>query len=439
MSATKTLVVFYSRSGTTRRIAEALSRALTCDLEEIIEPKPRTGFLGYMRSLLEARRKRPSVIAPIKHDVSSYDLVVVGTPVWAWSLSSPVRAYLMTTASQLPEVAFFCTLGGKGSEKHLCADDGHCRQAASRRLRNYTTGSAVGEPRSALGVCEGGGELSHQKNRRKPLIKWREFMENATFRKWLTEQGCHFDTQHEGRGEGHGTLTIRREGRTAEMPLVGLAPRARPAFSSPGLRSTRPRVVGSSRTEGSRLKRPGATRNCLAYQENSMASDPPTFAVPPGFLGFGRRERDAAISIAGIPLDIGTTNRSGARFGPQAIRQASRMLVDGAHPTAWIDPSRNCRSSDIGDFRIALGDIPASLQTDRAAGRRRRPPRRAWRRARHHARRCCARWRGARAPLALVHFDAHVDTWPDNFGQPYAHGSVFYHAIEEAPRRSRAA
>ena len=42
-------------------------------------------------------------------------------------------------------------------------------------------------------------------------------------------------------------------------------------------------------------------------------------------------------------------------------------------------------------------------------------------------------------PLALIHFDAHVDTWPDNFGQPYGHGSVFYHAIEEElvdPRRT---
>jgi menaquinone-dependent protoporphyrinogen IX oxidase len=116
MGASKTLVVFYSRSGTTRRIAEALSEALKCDLEEITEPKPRTGFLGYIRSLLEATRKRPSIIAPKTHDVSSYDLVVIGTPVWGWSLSSPVRAYLMATASQLPEVAFFCALGAKGSE-----------------------------------------------------------------------------------------------------------------------------------------------------------------------------------------------------------------------------------------------------------------------------------------------------------------------------------
>jgi hypothetical protein len=66
--------------------------------------------------LLEATGKRPSTILPKKHEVSSYDLVVIGTPVWAWSLSSPVRAYLMATASQLPKVAFFCTLGGSGSE-----------------------------------------------------------------------------------------------------------------------------------------------------------------------------------------------------------------------------------------------------------------------------------------------------------------------------------
>ena len=100
-------------------------------------PRSRTGFLGYMRSLLEARRKRPSVIAPGKHDVSSYDLVVIGTPVWAWSLSSPVRAYLMAKTNQLPAVAFFCTLGGKGSESSLCPDDVHCRQETSRRLRDY--------------------------------------------------------------------------------------------------------------------------------------------------------------------------------------------------------------------------------------------------------------------------------------------------------------
>lgn len=46
-------------------------------------------------------------------------------------------------------------------------------------------------------------------------------MEIAIFRKWLAERGCRFDTQSEKRGEGHGTVTIHREGRTAELPLVG--------------------------------------------------------------------------------------------------------------------------------------------------------------------------------------------------------------------------
>jgi agmatinase len=156
----------------------------------------------------------------------------------------------------------------------------------------------------------------------------------------------------------------------------------------------------------------------------------PTFATPSGFLGLARHDRGAVYSVAGVPLDIGTTNRAGARDGPRAIRQASRMLVDGDHPGCWIDPAA-LSVADIGDFEIALGDIPASLarieqQADGlghlvALG------------GEHGITlpllRALARRLGGK--LGLLHFDAHVDTWPDNFGQPYAHGSVFYHAIME--------
>lgn len=156
----------------------------------------------------------------------------------------------------------------------------------------------------------------------------------------------------------------------------------------------------------------------------------PTFGIRPTFLGVPRGDRTARFVVAGVPLDIGTTNRAGARDGPAAIRRASRMLVDGAHPHHWVEPA--CLDlADAGDFHLALGDIPSSLQQiqQQAAGighllalggehgitlpllRALRP-------------------RTGR-PLALLHFDAHVDTWPDNFGQGYAHGSVFYHAIEE--------
>ena len=89
-------------------------------------------------------------------------------------------------------------------------------------------------------------------------------------------------------------------------------------------------------------------------------ADTPTFAIPSRFLGVGGTAQDAAFVVAGIPLDIGTTNRAGTRYGPAAIRRASRMLVDGAHPAFWTDPA-TLDLADIGDFAIALGDIPASL------------------------------------------------------------------------------
>lgn len=161
-----------------------------------------------------------------------------------------------------------------------------------------------------------------------------------------------------------------------------------------------------------------------------------TFAVPPTFLGIDRNDPGSPVCIGGIPFDLGTTNQVGARFGPSAIRQASRMLVDGDHPVHWINPSTRALA-DIGNFAIALGDITASLAKieEQAA------------RIKHLV--ALGGDHGITLPLlralakrqdapALIHFDAHVDTWPENFGQPYAHGTVFYHALSERliqPRR----
>jgi agmatinase len=162
----------------------------------------------------------------------------------------------------------------------------------------------------------------------------------------------------------------------------------------------------------------------------------PTFAVPPSFLGTNAAASDARVVLAGIPFDIGVTNRPGARFAPHAIRHASRMLTDGANPVGWVDPM-SLPIADVGDFAVALGDIPASLQLieEQAA---------------QYAHLVClggdhtvtlpllralTRRTG---PVGLIHFDAHVDTWPDNFGQSLGHGSVFFHAINERlvdPRR----
>ncbi len=86
----------------------------------------------------------------------------------------------------------------------------------------------------------------------------------------------------------------------------------------------------------------------------------PTYAVPPGFLGVTRSDPTASFVVAGVPLDLGTTNRAGTREGPAAIRRASRMLTDGDHPQHRVEPAR-MDLADIGDFSLALGDIPASL------------------------------------------------------------------------------
>ena len=155
----------------------------------------------------------------------------------------------------------------------------------------------------------------------------------------------------------------------------------------------------------------------------------PTFATPPTFLALANRDPGAAISIAGIPFDLGTSNRAGARFAPLAIRQASRMLLDGDHPTHWVEPAK-LNLADIGDFRIALGDLRESLRLiERQAMDR---PHLISLGGDHSITlpllRALARRHG---PVGLVHFDAHVDTWPDSFGQTYGHGSPFFHAINE--------
>jgi agmatinase len=155
----------------------------------------------------------------------------------------------------------------------------------------------------------------------------------------------------------------------------------------------------------------------------------PTFATRPSFLGVERADPAAALTVAGIPFDLGTSNRPGARFGPAAIRQASRMLTDGDHPASWVEPAR-LDIADIGDFHIAHGDIPETLAkiTEQAEKLRHLVALGGDHTITLGLLRALAKRRG---PLALVHFDAHVDTWPDSFGLAYGHGSPFYHAIEE--------
>ena len=109
-----TLVVYYSLTGHTRRIAEAIAAAHDADLEAIEDTFNRNTNLGNLRSAVEGLLGLRSGITPPRHDLSTYDLVVVGTPIWSVRLASPVRAFLSQQRASFRRVAFFCTQGAIG-------------------------------------------------------------------------------------------------------------------------------------------------------------------------------------------------------------------------------------------------------------------------------------------------------------------------------------
>ncbi|MFC1690670.1 flavodoxin family protein [Nanoarchaeota archaeon] len=117
MKNMKILVAYYSRTGTTRKLAQDISKALNADIEEIIDTKNRDGVLGYMGAGRDGSTKKLTKLEPIKKDPSKYDLIILGTPVWAWAISAPIRTYITENKDKFKKVAFFITKGGSDCEK----------------------------------------------------------------------------------------------------------------------------------------------------------------------------------------------------------------------------------------------------------------------------------------------------------------------------------
>ncbi|MGZ3421815.1 MAG: flavodoxin family protein [Polyangiales bacterium] len=124
--ASKTLVVYFSRTGKTRQAAQEVARALGADLEEIKEPTSRRGLMGYLRSSIEATFHQQTKIDRPVHDPSKYDLVVIATPVWNTSVASPVRTYLTEFGKRLPRIAVLECLGGAGANRVTSQIAGLC-------------------------------------------------------------------------------------------------------------------------------------------------------------------------------------------------------------------------------------------------------------------------------------------------------------------------
>lgn len=110
----KTLVLYYSSTGNTRFVAEAVANTLGADIEEI---KPSANIsptgVGYVVMGLRQLLSQPEPkIEPLKSYLSEYDTVVIGTPVWSYTFSSPIRTFLKSYDLTGKNAALFCTHAG---------------------------------------------------------------------------------------------------------------------------------------------------------------------------------------------------------------------------------------------------------------------------------------------------------------------------------------
>lgn len=113
----KTLIVYYSRTGVTKKVAELLKQKLNCDIEEIIDTKNRQGPIGYITGGRDAMKEILTEIKPTEKNPADYDLVIIGTPVWASNMAPAIRTYITAQKDKLKKVAFLVTYGGSGLEK----------------------------------------------------------------------------------------------------------------------------------------------------------------------------------------------------------------------------------------------------------------------------------------------------------------------------------
>ena len=140
-------------------------------------------------------------------------------------------------------------------------------------------------------------------------------------------------------------------------------------------------------------------------------------------------------AVAGVAWDGAVTNRPGARFGPRAIRDASHMLCDATHPHFNTSPlAPPGLLGDAGDLALpntSLTGMRAAMMPLVEALIRQHHM--AWIGGDHSITlpllRAYKAWLGR--PLAVIHFDAHCDTWQDHFGEPSGHGTWVYEAIQE--------
>jgi agmatinase len=165
------------------------------------------------------------------------------------------------------------------------------------------------------------------------------------------------------------------------------------------------------------------------------AAQVPRFAGPATFARLPRLDQVSScdVAVVGVPFDSGVTYRPGARFGPAAVREASRLLRP-YHPGLDVEPFATQQVADAGDIACNPFDIEAAIASVEAgADELLGSGAKLLTIGGDHTialplLRSVSRRHG---PVALLHFDAHLDTWDTYFGARYTHGTPFRRASEE--------
>ena len=156
----------------------------------------------------------------------------------------------------------------------------------------------------------------------------------------------------------------------------------------------------------------------------------PTFMRQPA----SRDLEGVDVAVVGIPFDSGTSYRSGTRFGPRKIREAS-LLLWGFNAVLGVAPAKDLKMVDYGDMEVIPVDIQATMEviTNEAATILANNTFPISLGGDHSITLPLLRAHAAQfGPLAVVHYDSHPDTWNREFGdQPYSHGTPFRRALEE--------
>jgi agmatinase len=162
----------------------------------------------------------------------------------------------------------------------------------------------------------------------------------------------------------------------------------------------------------------------------------PRFAGPVSFARLPRPSdapRTPDLVVFGVPFDAGTSYRPGTRFGPNHVRQSSRLLRD-FNTELEVAPFQLHQVVDAGDLVVNPFDIPRAIEAIEEAARGYTEADASFLAIGGDHTISLPLLRAVNAkhgPVAVLHFDAHLDTWDDFFGQPYTHGTPFRRAREE--------